>query len=99
RSASAPPFPYTTLFRSEELVARAVVVKRPEREELSVGQKLGLGRIEAAEQVLLLRGFALRLAAEAPRVRLGGGHRSRLREAENRSEEHTSELQSRFDLV
>src|SRR2546421_1221649 len=86
RPPRSPLFPYTTLFRSGGVVA--------------VGEQLAeLGRDEAeprvpVDQSLLAGRHGHRLAE--PLLRLGVA-RVRLRGA--RSEEHTSELQSRSDLV
>src|SRR2546428_9604932 len=85
-------FPYTTLFRSPIAtpaamppIARAVHIGRPRRVEN--------GRV----RVFHARG-ARRLRDH--REAAGAGRRAgRSRHAEWRSEEHTSELQSRSDLV
>src|SRR5689334_24074790 len=69
-------FPYTTLFRSEEVVREGEV-----GQELDDGLGMevhGTGRID-----------------DLP----GAGHAEELRQRVERSEEHTSELQSQFHLV
>src|SRR5699024_11572373 len=88
---TSPPFPYTTLFRSRFWVAEHHAVP---------------GIASGSPAVLLAA-----IGARTARIRLGSGgvmlpnHRP-LPVAEQfrmlaalRSEEHTSELQSRFDLV
>src|SRR5690606_40556330 len=96
RPPRSPLFPYTTLFRSE-LVARAA-----RHAPLSAGEARAPGA----------RALALRLSARF-RLRLGRGSarppshrlrrepapRPRRRAEAGRSEEHTSELQSRENLV
>src|SRR5207249_10016632 len=89
-----PPFPYTTLFRSQIHAQRSVT-----RDEL--GDHNG-----AAQDRLAASGLARRVAPEV-RSRLiafieiaeGVADRVASPKAAIRSEEHTSELQSRFDLV
>src|SRR5438067_7460363 len=79
-------FPYTTLFRSDHLVAE------PEDQ-----RKQGLRRVVRAHLppwAGLPLGDGVLVAAGARRR--GPGHGGR---CARRSEEHTSELQSRFDLV
>src|SRR5207249_10215093 len=91
-----PLFPYTTLFRSlrrddgvaavGDVAERAAVnERRPALERLD---EVGIDR------VLQKQGHrTVRLQVARPNGRLVGG------ESDDRSEEHTSELQSRFDLV
>src|SRR2546428_7409690 len=80
-------FPYTTLFRSVD----GDLLRRLERERRDVGRqgpRLGLGDLDHDQQ----RRHA---AARAERRKPAEG----LRMARRRSEEHTSELQSRSDIV
>src|SRR3712207_8084509 len=81
-------FPYTTLFRSQLLV---------EAHEPCVAVVLGGARLARGELADLrqLAGPALHHAQE----QLLGGLADRIREHPLRSEEHTSELQSRQYLV
>src|SRR5256885_9631381 len=82
-------FPYTTLFRSEPIhagdVDHPVAVYRDDRAHL----------LQHADQVddLRLGGGVAQLGDAV------GDHRPDLRAAEDRSEEHTSELQSPCNLV
>src|SRR5437868_9684996 len=76
-------FPYTTLFRSAKAVA-AALIRMGTRE----GDRVGLMGPRSEE---LITGALGILTAGAAYVPLDGDH--------SRSEEHTSELQSRFDLV
>src|SRR5207248_9155339 len=99
RPPSSPLFPYTTLFRSQmpahlaggviaAVLARGVHARDPERLDLRGFRGLAVTR-EVQELALEIAGDAARelLAVELQR----GG--------ESRSEEHTSELQSPYDLV
>src|SRR5438874_10759362 len=70
RPPSSTLFPYTTLFRSRQCLARAVGVNRAQRTRVP-----GVHGVQQVE-------------------RLAASHL-----ANDRSEEHTSELQSRRDLV
>src|SRR5207249_10231741 len=79
----SPLFPYTTLFRSHGRHAREIRGSRGER------QRLG-------HHVVERQGHSRRLEGQLPGV---GDHRLCDVVAVERSEEHTSELQSRFDLV
>src|SRR5699024_12399521 len=97
RTPTPPPFPYTTLFRSSD----------------HLGCELGRApRLRCAHLVPLIRivdefgeaaGETVTIARvdEALLQRAGGGGVPVVvaREHGARSEEHTSELQSRFDLV
>src|SRR3712207_8811034 len=80
-------FPYTTLFRSE--IARALLV--PEK---TVGQ-----RISRAKQRIREAGARFVLPPAAERAERLAAVRQVLYLIFNRSEEHTSELQSRQYLV
>src|SRR5207249_10045400 len=80
-------FPYTTLFRSQELhdevddaAALADAVDRDDAGVLKLGRGAGLA-LEALDELFV--------EGEGKRQDLDG----------DRSEEHTSELQSRFDIV
>src|SRR3712207_8073725 len=79
-------FPYTTLFRSRWLTGRQAGLRLLPRD----------GEEVRRSKVLLRRRLrvALRSACDAQRVRCG-----QLGESQARSEEHTSELQSRQYLV
>src|SRR5207249_11716826 len=86
---SRPPprptlFPYTTLFRS---IKEYVVA------EASAGEVIGCGSLKVYSRELA------ELAALAVRADWQGRRAPRALESKPRSEEHTSELQSRFDLV
>src|SRR2546422_8332993 len=76
-------FPYTTLFRSVE----------------GPGEWRGVGERAARDQVLDV-GHRPVMERHVGRRALGGEHgREHRRKAHQRSEEHTSELQSRLHLV
>src|SRR5260221_1350412 len=81
-------FPYTTLFRSVDVAE-------------VVGRQLDCGRPDVLLQAVRLRGAGdrddPRLLGQQPRERDLG--RRRLLPLADRSEEHTSELQSHSDLV
>src|SRR5206468_10712117 len=90
RPPSSTLFPYTTLFRSDRVgaVARADGRRHRPRQHIHV-PLAGLARVErhdrdAVAVALGARGLALQVAHHGSAVR---------------SEEHTSELQSRSDLV
>src|SRR5207249_10621978 len=97
RPPAPPLFPYTTLFRSRAMVAatRIPAVRVPLG---GTPRWLPLGTV--AEKQAALRAVARELQSlppgrrEALLARLAADLR-----VEGRSEEHTSELQSRFDLV
>src|SRR5690606_41215279 len=92
RHCTSAPFPYTTLFRSAQL--QAVAVEVPE------GAGVGEGAVGGVlGEPLRLRQpgpGGLGAGGEAERGRLAGPGQ---RDAAARSEEHTSELQSRENLV
>src|SRR5699024_11336433 len=86
------PFPYTTLFRS-------AYYRRVRRDPGSGAMTAG------GEELYLFDALAWRLGRRQPGQH-EGAHRGRMRGSGDsfadiapRSEEHTSELQSRFDLV
>src|SRR5207247_9308428 len=86
----SPLFPYTTLFRSQLLVPRGAAVRVHERHPAALGHRQGALHGGGAVGVV---------PARRPR---GGEHRllrDLRRHLRLRSEEHTSELQSRVDLV
>src|SRR5207249_11837484 len=96
---ASTPFPYTTLFRSSRNLRRRRRSARARRSE-------NLPRAEVAHlsgrgNYLDVSGICLEVEAQLRRVR---SRRDEVRSAEcgkevvERSEEHTSELQSRFDL-
>src|SRR5690349_23380561 len=82
-------FPYTTLFRSPLPVSPVVVAQQgePDRHRVDVGIAQGRDEHEVAPRLRHL----LAVVADHPGVGVDLG--------ETRSEEHTSELQSRRDLV
>src|SRR2546421_9073325 len=82
-------FPYTTLFRSQKLMAllrrKAFVAKAIDHPVVNADQRVHLGLADRCE----MRGEI----ALADQLRAGSN------QIQRRSEEHTSELQSRSDLV
>src|SRR5207249_8550321 len=97
RPPSTPPFPYTTLFRSIEWIAyRDPKAGRFRYAAVRDGRLEGCVFI-APDHKLVSRSWLSGLFAEqalSPNARM-----SLLTGQPLRSEEHTSELQSRFDLV
>src|SRR5690349_23341740 len=87
RPPSSTLFPYTTLFRSHAGVAALVVHVDELRVDLLAVRVLSRN-VEVAGQRLAADGDELREQVRGGGVAVG-----------NRSEEHTSELQSRRDLV
>src|SRR5437868_9982270 len=83
RPPTSTLFPYTTLFRSRD---RVPVRPCPRARRPCVR------RAQRGARVVLARARRARRAAARPAGEGAGTHR-------RRSEEHTSELQSRFDLV
>src|SRR5207249_12235520 len=95
--SAPPPFPYTTLFRSPDVQPLAVQRRTfaPPRDPLLAGAEV----VDVAEMHI----------AHALAVGDGDRHREEgdpalgvqrsVDRIDDRSEEHTSELQSRFDLV
>src|SRR5207249_9976548 len=96
-TTSLPPpltlFPYTTLFRSSRArpagYERMYRVRPRQRRQLPAAQAPGSALAADVALHAVLDGAALR---RVPGLRRG-------QRLEPRSEEHTSELQSRFDLV
>src|SRR5207249_11373505 len=93
-----PLFPYTTLFRSRELEVERLGhrldhegLREPGHAEQEGVAAREDGREDAVEHLLLADDAAADLSEQ---VGARGGE-----PLEERSEEHTSELQSRFDLV
>src|SRR5207249_10271312 len=94
RPPRSPPFPYTTLFRSAgRPVLSAQNSEAARAEAIAELRKLG-GRVEVDEarpdKPVIRVDLSRSEVADAELVHLRGL---------KRSEEHTSELQSRFDLV
>src|SRR5690606_40346241 len=91
-------FPYTTLFRSEgvgpDLLVAVEEQVEVERASLPAGAALAAGLALEAEE----EGEEV-LRREARAERGDGVQERRLRRRPERSEEHTSELQSRENLV
>src|SRR5207249_11566288 len=95
---NTPLFPYTTLFRSKDIGAFAVVSGPGS----FTGLRVGLAAVKALAEILQKPIAAVSLLeAVAVRANAHGKVLSALDAGRNeiRSEEHTSELQSRFDLV
>src|SRR5207247_11119484 len=97
--AESSPLPYTTLFRSADVSARRevqILAVDVEHRHLHVAHAVGHGkRLLLFERIEVDR---LAQIAQAPEIRNPfrvRGPRGR----QVRSEEHTSELQSRVDLV
>src|SRR5690606_41357460 len=84
RSTQSIPFPYTTLFRSDELVTVQGEVDRRPRYAYAPGDVIRPGRLERPGQVR----HDERTQVESLQLSCAA-----------RSEEHTSELQSRENLV
>src|SRR5206468_11050327 len=99
RPPHSPLFPYTTLFRSLPLEAK--VAHATGAEDELVGALLiddpSRTKPFTPHEVELLRSFARH--ASLALARLGDRKRLSKRTSRLRSEEHTSELQSRSDLV
>src|SRR5207247_9204842 len=98
RCSSAPRFPCTTLFRSsiEDLLLQAAEKKRLE-EELRIAHEIQMSLLPQGP--LAMRGLSV-AALCVPAREVGGDYYDFLPLGEERrSEEHTSELQSRVDLV
>src|SRR5690606_40219111 len=95
----SPPFPYPTLFRSTLGVLKLVVDLDVEANVLAVGERVDLrevvGEVHEREIGRVAACDRLTAATQERRGMDGGNHRPNTR----RSEEHTSELQSRENLV
>src|SRR5207249_8831370 len=94
RAPSPTVFPYTTLFRSEihggvYIGSRCTIGSAILERDVTIGSNVDV--LSGRRQ----HGFA---RAGVP-VQNQAGRYERVRIGRNRSEEHTSELQSRFDLV
>src|SRR5699024_11566065 len=90
-------FPYTTLFRSSKVPKDADVAADKVENRFSKAGKESSGKFSSA-----FKGAFAGVLAYASFDTIIGGLKSIKDEAgklEQRSEEHTSELQSRFDLV
>src|SRR2546422_1152175 len=97
-------FPYTTLFRSGRGRRRAGSAlrrsaPRTRRRRAPGGTCRGRGPPAGARRAAAARPRTRWRAAAARRAPAGGPHHARARGFEQRSEEHTSELQSRLHLV
>src|SRR5690606_42023797 len=96
RPPSATPFPYTTLFRSGTDVAQRIVAERDARGEFrdmdDLARRVGL---TTAQLESLATAGAFECFGLSTRQALWAAGAA----AQNRSEEHTSELQSRENLV
>src|SRR5207249_12113393 len=96
RPPRSPPFPYTTLFRSQTLRAEC----QHREEDQMAGEHPTAGIDPSANR---LRDAEDDAADERPPERTDAADDDRLESEDQarraRSEEHTSELQSRFDLV
>src|SRR5207249_6688362 len=90
----APSFPYTTLFRSDKSIheLQELVKKIALKEKIEESKEFASDVQQSLHSGLAAKtsGVRDRGVKKAPFVVLIGA---------NRSEEHTSELQSRFDLV
>src|SRR5205814_8841928 len=99
RPPRAPPFPYTTLFRSHAIVSLSRISEQVEERRLGQGC-LTPGSVESVLGVLGSRSrthwLTPRTAADETAHRVGA---RAWRPSTSRSEEHTSELQSLRHLV
>src|SRR5207253_11424218 len=95
----SPLLPYTTLFRSV-LVATDVPDRRAAPADVDDRLRIVHGMVERVNQVLLV-GFHELGGSQGHRVlpKVTGGRRAGEPDGSRRSEEHTSELQSRGHLV
>src|SRR5207249_11532716 len=98
-SPPAPPpgstlFPYTTLFRSVESVAYTYAGVRP----LSYEEGKRESDVSRAHKVVTEAGGRF-LSITGTKLTCFRSLAAQLGDRQERSEEHTSELQSRFDLV
>src|SRR5207248_10141600 len=99
RPPSSPPFPYTTLFRS---VGRRIVGIEARRIE-EIGRIHDAAAKELRPQIVHGSAGELEIACDVACQRgaivLTGLRRVAIEDVQRRSEEHTSELQSPYDLV
>src|SRR5690606_41869847 len=87
RPPSSPLFPYTTLFRS--------LLAAEHHLQAGLALVLGLGELHRRGEGVAVQIARLQFVARRRRIALG----QRLEQLLERSEEHTSELQSRENLV
>src|SRR5207249_6774215 len=94
-----PPFPYTTLFRSSpadgKVLGQAKLAGHPESFQLERSGSRVFVNVPAAEHVAVVDRATMKVVATWPVADAKSNFPMALDE---RSEEHTSELQSRFDL-
>src|SRR5699024_12057482 len=92
-------FPYTTLFRSdsetEQLIQYAMDVVSKDRTTFIIAHRLST--IQHADQIILLENGEIKEQGNHQELIALGQNYSRMYAMQMRSEEHTSELQSRFD--
>src|SRR5207249_11265591 len=91
-------FPYTTLFRSLELNALAAW-DIYDNQAPSAGIVTGVGVVEGRECVIVANDATVKGGSYFPLTVKKHLRAQEVAEQNRRSEEHTSELQSRFDLV
>src|SRR5207248_6988407 len=94
RHPRSPLFPYTTLFRSVRWSVLEAARRAPPPPERAAQARLLAGHDDAAA----ITGALLHTTAEPSGWRCAGALRSD-GSRDGRSEEHTSELQSPYDLV
>src|SRR5699024_12736260 len=83
-------FPYTTLFRSDHYRQQLIVLEK-RRDEMTAKEE----QLKQAEQASFIQPYEQQWLGSKEQVQ----QREVLLKQKMRSEEHTSELQSRFDLV
>src|SRR5690606_40941491 len=98
RPQCSTPFPSTTLFRSDA-VAAAQAEQRVEVVAAEEGVELGRARVVVAREVADRLGAHRPVELDAEAARAEGGQARLGVLLGPRSEEHTSELQSRENLV
>src|SRR5699024_12734867 len=99
RPPKSPPLPYTTLFRSPQQTVLQFAFRT--REVVAMGRLPLPPETPEAEHAAIAQSLARTETShleDRTYTQLSGGEQSRVSFA-RRSEEHTSELQSRFDLV
>src|SRR5207249_9703894 len=94
---TSPLFPYTTLFRSEFVVRLPLLREAPSPDAAAGSKPQGTCTV-SPRRILLVDDNKDSAESLALVLRLTG-HEVRTAYDGPRSEEHTSELQSRFDLV